>query len=121
MQNPLTDVPDRKWNLDAMKNAQLLFRYFGVNIVVERRSHPSLRKMREMREAGASFADCLKLCAPPPEVPTGFILWNKERDAEELVYYLAECSLELVNDILHASTCGCEGCWSRMRNTRDSS
>jgi hypothetical protein len=118
MPNPLRENRSRKWCADARSNALTLFDHHCVNVVVERRARLSLKALRAAIEAGASLESLLKAQRGWREIPQGFIRWNEEQEEFEVVCYFAECSLHLVNNILHAATCGCDGCWSRMQRPR---
>lgn len=118
MPNPLREIHDRKWCVDARGNAFLLFDRHGVKVMAERRARLSLQAFRKAREAGASFESLMEVQRASREIPQGFIRWDEEQEEIEAVFYFAECSLHLVKNILHAATCGCDGCWSRMQRPR---
>ena len=119
MSNRLTPISERKWNASAMRYAMFLFKHHGVNVVTEHQSRPRLPSIIKAKNAGEDWRALLKVRDQSSrEVPTGFTLWHEEEDGEKVVCYFAECPQKLVNTILHASTCGCEGCWGRMQNPK---
>ena len=119
MSNRLIPVPERNWNASAMRNALFLFEHHGVKVIKERRSRPRLRSILEAKNAGEDWRALLKVRDQASrEVPQGFTLWHEQEDGDEVDCYFAECPQKLVNTIVHASTCGCEGCWSRMQTPR---
>ncbi|PIR46579.1 MAG: hypothetical protein COV07_03550 [Candidatus Vogelbacteria bacterium CG10_big_fil_rev_8_21_14_0_10_45_14] len=124
MNNPLKTIWDRKWSREAFANALTIFRVSGIKVISEKREYPSIsehlvaarragKSLKKRREIYDKLIERREVCMTP--LP-GFTIWHYQNAGESRTIYMAETQSQgFIASALHAATCGCDGCWSRIQ------